>query len=201
MCFIKKPHKFRISYEKSYPLLIIGNKNYMTIYDYDNNTITRLNKDKNPLSLFTNVSSDINKHFKYIGYREARWHDLNNKDKYTDKEKYTEIFLEHIASDKLISLILNNNSLESLINSKKKILTNKSNIISFSKPSIILKIYNNTDISDSDNISFPEVITYFNNIEYVKSINDKIFTIKDPDIFGPIKKIPIKNMLKYYQPY
>lgn len=44
---IDKPHKFRVNYFAPFPLLIIGNKNYVSVYDYEMETISRIAAKEN----------------------------------------------------------------------------------------------------------------------------------------------------------
>lgn len=44
---IDKPYKFRCNYYKPFPLLIIGNKNYVSVYDYEMEHLSRIKSNKN----------------------------------------------------------------------------------------------------------------------------------------------------------
>lgn len=43
---VEKPYKFRINYFPPFPLLIVGNKNYVSIYDYDMETINLVKRNE-----------------------------------------------------------------------------------------------------------------------------------------------------------
>ena len=44
---INKPFKFRCNYYSPFPLLIIGNKNYVSVYDYEMENISRIDTKDN----------------------------------------------------------------------------------------------------------------------------------------------------------
>lgn len=44
---IDKPYKFRVNYFAPFPLLIIGNKSYVSVYDYEMETISRIAAKEN----------------------------------------------------------------------------------------------------------------------------------------------------------
>ncbi|NRB10740.1 MAG: outer membrane lipoprotein carrier protein LolA [Rickettsiaceae bacterium] len=47
MLIIDKPFKFRCNYYEPFPLLIVGNKNYVSVYDFDNKTLSRIKAKEN----------------------------------------------------------------------------------------------------------------------------------------------------------
>jgi outer membrane lipoprotein-sorting protein len=47
MLIIDKPFKFRCNYYEPFPLLIIGNKNYVSVYDYDMEHLSRIKAAEN----------------------------------------------------------------------------------------------------------------------------------------------------------
>jgi outer membrane lipoprotein-sorting protein len=60
---IQKPYLFRCNYYPPYPILIVGGKKYVSIYDYDMETLTRVDAKENILNiLFQNNWTD-NKNF------------------------------------------------------------------------------------------------------------------------------------------
>lgn len=44
---IEKPRKFRVNYEKSHPLLFVGNINFISIYDFDLDEFSRISSKDN----------------------------------------------------------------------------------------------------------------------------------------------------------
>lgn len=47
MLIIDKPLKFRFNYYEPFPLLIIGNNNYVSVYDYEMKHLSRINAEEN----------------------------------------------------------------------------------------------------------------------------------------------------------
>jgi outer membrane lipoprotein-sorting protein len=47
MLIIDKPFKFRCNYYTPFPLLIIGNKNYVSVYDYEMEHLSRIKAEEN----------------------------------------------------------------------------------------------------------------------------------------------------------
>ncbi len=47
MLVINKPYKFRCNYYKPFPLLIVGNKNYVSVYDYEMENLSRIKAVEN----------------------------------------------------------------------------------------------------------------------------------------------------------
>ena len=44
---INKPHKFRVNYFKPFPLLIVGNKSYVSVYDDEMENLSRISAEEN----------------------------------------------------------------------------------------------------------------------------------------------------------
>lgn len=58
MLIINKPNQFRCNYYAPFPLLIVGNENYISIYDYELENITRVKPQDNNFSfLLTNQAN------------------------------------------------------------------------------------------------------------------------------------------------
>ncbi len=47
MLIIDKPYKFRCNYYEPFPIMIIGNKNYVSVYDYEMENLSRIKADEN----------------------------------------------------------------------------------------------------------------------------------------------------------
>jgi len=47
MLIIDKPYKFRCNYYEPFPIVIIGNKNYVSVYDYEMENLSRIKADEN----------------------------------------------------------------------------------------------------------------------------------------------------------
>ena len=60
---IDKPLKFRCNYYAPFPLLIVGNKNYLSVYDYDMDTLSRVEAAENIFRFLLLDDIEIEKHF------------------------------------------------------------------------------------------------------------------------------------------
>lgn len=90
---IKKPHHFRCNYYPPYPLLIVGGKKYVTIYDYSLETVTRIDtKESITNILLINDLSDSN-NFKVVQTRKSDDY-LVIKVLYLDKNQFSELFFD-----------------------------------------------------------------------------------------------------------
>ena len=47
MLIIDKPYKFRCNYYEPFPVMIIGNKNYVSVYDYEMENLSRIKASEN----------------------------------------------------------------------------------------------------------------------------------------------------------
>ncbi|MDP5020282.1 MAG: outer membrane lipoprotein carrier protein LolA [Rickettsiaceae bacterium] len=47
MLIIDKPYKFRCNYYEPFPIVIVGNKNYISVYDYEMENLSRIKADEN----------------------------------------------------------------------------------------------------------------------------------------------------------
>ena len=61
---IQKPHKFRINYYSPYPLLLLGNKHEVIMYDYGLVQTTRVDAKENLFNFLLVDSKDWEKNFK-----------------------------------------------------------------------------------------------------------------------------------------
>jgi len=60
---IVKPHKFLCNYYAPYPLLIVGNKSYVSVYDYDLEQLSRVPTDENMFNFLLTDKGEIEEHF------------------------------------------------------------------------------------------------------------------------------------------
>ncbi|MFY9590162.1 outer-membrane lipoprotein carrier protein LolA [Rickettsia endosymbiont of Halotydeus destructor] len=60
---INKPYKFRCNYYPPFPLVIIGNKNYVSIYDYDMQQVSRIKTAENIFNFLLEDKENFDKHF------------------------------------------------------------------------------------------------------------------------------------------
>jgi outer membrane lipoprotein-sorting protein len=47
MLVIDKPYKFRCNYYRPFPVVIVGNKNYVSVYDYEMKNLSRIKAEEN----------------------------------------------------------------------------------------------------------------------------------------------------------
>lgn len=100
---IIKPDKFLCNYYPPYPLLIVGNKSYVSVYDYDLEQLTRVGVDENVFSFLLTDKGDIEEQF-----------DIENV--YDGKDNFV-VDLYHKASERKTVLNFNRKEtrLESII--------------------------------------------------------------------------------------
>ncbi len=94
---IQKPYKFRCNYYPPYPLVIVGNKNYIAIYDYQLEQLTRIKSEENLFSFLLLNNLNLTSNIKIVDTIHT--------------EKYLEVDLLEIDSNQNIKLILNRNPL------------------------------------------------------------------------------------------
>jgi outer membrane lipoprotein-sorting protein len=63
---IDKPYKFRCNYYKPFPLLIIGNKNYISVYDYEMKYIARIKTTENAFNFLLLDRIDFQNQFEIL---------------------------------------------------------------------------------------------------------------------------------------
>lgn len=67
MLIIDKPHKFRCNYYAPFPLVIIGNKNYISVYDFQMKSFSRIKSSENSFNfLLNNNAQNLQKSFRII---------------------------------------------------------------------------------------------------------------------------------------
>lgn len=63
---IEKPYKFRLNYYEPNPILIVGNKNYFSVYDFKMKHLSRVEAERNTLSALLLDDVDLRKNFQVI---------------------------------------------------------------------------------------------------------------------------------------
>ena len=66
MLIINKPYKFRCNYYEPFPLVIIGNKNYVSVYDYEMENLSRIKSDENIFNFLLIDNIDFDSQFEVI---------------------------------------------------------------------------------------------------------------------------------------
>lgn len=149
---ISKPYKFRCNYYTPYPLLIVGNKTYISIYDYQMNTLSRTTASENFLYILVSQKPDFS--------------------------------MIHQATKK------NDEFLLGLIDQET------SNYITF--------IFSNKPELKNITVDQPDgniIKIDFYNHKRAKKIDNKLFSIHNPNVFGPIEYLDEKTLKKYYSLY
>lgn len=160
---IKKPGKMRINYYRPHPLLITSNNQHMYLYDYGMNQLSQSKYDDHPLMLF--LGQDQNNHLNVPSHKRV----VNGKQKYVvhSCNSYKEIGNSQNA-DQAVENIMNlqyfNDSVEMTLvfNGNFKVLKR------------ILIRYNQNE----------QVTIFINSIKHVRKIDDTLFRIKNPSVFG-----------------
>lgn len=71
---IDKPYKFRVNYFLPYPLLIVGNKNYVSVYDYEMENLSRIAAKENIFNFLLVDKINFDEQFKVISAKEVKGH-------------------------------------------------------------------------------------------------------------------------------
>lgn len=90
---IDKPYKFRVNYFQPYPLTIVGNKNYVSVYDDEMETLSRMNAKDNVFNFLLLDQIDFDNQFKVLETSRTR--------------DYDEITLIHLDSGKISNISFN----------------------------------------------------------------------------------------------
>lgn len=70
MLIIDKPHKFRCNYYAPFPLLIIGNKNYVSVYDYEMEHFARIKAEDNIFNFLLLDNAELKDQFQIMEQKE-----------------------------------------------------------------------------------------------------------------------------------
>ncbi|PCJ29288.1 MAG: hypothetical protein COA94_02000 [Rickettsiales bacterium] len=138
MLIIDKPYKFRCNYYRPFPIVIVGNKNYVSVYDYEMGHLSRIKTRDNIFNFLLVDQIDFDSHFEVL------------------------LAKEH-GNNYIIRLKHNN--------------LNKVSEISFNKKS---KHITGMKIFEDNNV----ITLTFGKTVQIKDAARKLFTMKDPDIFG-----------------
>ncbi len=152
---IHKPYNFRCNYYPPFPLVIIGTKNFVSMYDYDMEQVSQYNRRR------------VKINFNFL---------------LEDNEHLTRIYFvfEAVINARNISKITIYHT-----------LTEKRSEITFNKATQqieALKIFEDNNI----------VTITFDKIAKVQKFSDDLFKIKNPEIFGPPKRLTKSEIEKKY---
>ncbi len=68
---IVKPRNFLCNYYEPYPLMIAGNKSYVSVYDFDLEQLTRIESKENMFNFLLTDQIDLDKHFNIISAKKS----------------------------------------------------------------------------------------------------------------------------------
>ena len=68
---INKPYKFRVNYFKPFPLLIVGNKNYVSVYDYEMENLSRISAEENIFNFLLIDQINFDNQFEVLSAKEV----------------------------------------------------------------------------------------------------------------------------------
>jgi outer membrane lipoprotein-sorting protein len=66
MLIIDKPHKFRCNYYEPFPLVIVGSSNYVSVYDYEMEHLSRIKAENNIFNFLLVNDIDFENKFKIL---------------------------------------------------------------------------------------------------------------------------------------
>ncbi|MGC0372275.1 MAG: hypothetical protein DGJ47_000985 [Rickettsiaceae bacterium] len=83
MLIVDKPYKFRCNYYEPFPLLISGNTNYISVYDFEMKHISRIKAKENVFNFLLLDEIDFSKQFRILS-------SIKNQDGYVFKIQSTQ---------------------------------------------------------------------------------------------------------------
>lgn len=113
MLIIDKPYKLRCNYYEPFPIVIVGNKNYISLYDYEMNNLSRVKAAENIFNFLLVDNIDFEKQFQIISAIEqgenyvisVKSNDLNKTSKITFDKKTKHIKqIQIFEEDNIITL-------------------------------------------------------------------------------------------------
>ncbi len=150
---IAKPHKFMCNYYPPYPLIVIGNKTYVSIYDFDLEQLTRIDTKDNMFNFLLTSNVELEEYFSVL--------------KAANSGNEIEVELYHSDLDRTTSVVisLNPTKLKAII----------------------------TEEADGNVISL-----YVKKVTAIKNVDDSLFVIKNPDIYGVPQRLDTRGLRKLY---
>ncbi len=150
MLIIDKPFKFRCNYYEPFPIIIVGNKNYVSVYDFEMGQLSRIKSEENIFNFLLVDKVEFDNKFSVLAAKEIR-------DEYVLTLKSEEL------------------------NKKSEIWFNK-------KTKEIKKM---VIFEENDTITLK-----FGNTNKISTVDSKLFTMQDPDIFGMPERFDKKDLEK-----
>ena len=148
---VDKPNYFRCSYFKGSPLLITGNSSFISVYDYDLDELTNIDRNNNIFKFVILDNKQVDK------IRINKINDYNDSIEFASEDDERNEFL-----------------------------------ITLSKNPIKLQRISSYDINGQ------ELTINFKDIRKAKFGNKTLFSIKNPKLFGPPKKLKEEELKNFY---
>lgn len=122
---IVKPRNFLCNYYEPYPLMIAGNKSYVSVYDFDLEQLTRIESKDNMFNFLLTDQIDLEKHFNILAAKK------NSSDLYVElyhkeSERVTKITIS--LSPKALKSIVTDEVDDNVITLKIKHIANITNV-------------------------------------------------------------------------
>jgi outer membrane lipoprotein-sorting protein len=150
---INKPHKFRVNYFKPFPLLIVGNKSYVSVYDDEMENLSRISAEENIFNFLLVDRINFDDQFEVISAKETTGH--------------YQLKLNHLDSGKTSEIVFNKNT----------------------------KNIEMMEIVEENNV----IKLKFGATKKLSKINNKLFILQDPDIFGKPEYLDQEHLEKNYE--
>lgn len=150
---INKPYKFRVNYFKPFPLLIVGNKNYVSVYDYEMENLSRISAEENIFNFLLIDQINFDNQFEVLSAKE--------------ENGCYKLELSHLDSGKISEILFNKHTR----NIETMTIVEENNIITLN----------------------------FKTTKKISNINNRLFIMQDPDIFGKPEYLDKQHLEKNYQ--
>lgn len=136
MLIIDKPHKFRCNYYHPFPIVIIGNKNYVSVYDYEMGHLSRINSSENIFNFLLTDKVNFDDQFEILSTSELG-ENYVMRIKKEDLNKTTEIsFDKKSGAIKSMVIYEDNNIITLVFDDIRKIYDVKKNLFDIKDPDI-----------------------------------------------------------------
>ena len=123
MLIIDKPYKFRCNYYEPFPLVIIGNKNYVSVYDYEMQHLSRITANENIFNFLLLDKVNFDHQFEILSEQRVNGSYVI-KLKHLDLNKVSEISFDIKSKDIQMMKIFEENNIITLTFSKTQRITN-----------------------------------------------------------------------------
>jgi outer membrane lipoprotein-sorting protein len=121
MLIIDKPYKFRCNYYEPFPIVIVGNKNYVSVYDYEMENLSRIKSDENIFNFLLVDKVSFDDQFEVLLAKE-QGKDYIIKIKHNGLNKISEIIFDKELKQIQTMKIFEENNVISLIFGKTQII-------------------------------------------------------------------------------